>query len=68
MSPEKSQTVFLRKHGFVEKNVLFCQFKFVYFLETNMNEWSMFQINTMVRINLGVNSVLLTEVIPGRLH
>ena len=26
----------------VEKNVLLCQFKFVYFLETTMNEWLIF--------------------------
>ena len=64
---KKPLTVFLRKHGFVEKNVLFSQFEFIYFLETTMNEWSIFWISTMVRINLVVNSVLLTEVMPGRL-
>ena len=54
----KRRKVFLRKHGFVEKNVLFCQFKFVYFLETTMNEWLIFWINMMICINLVVNYVL----------
>ena len=57
MSPEMLQTVFLRKHRFVEKNVLFFQFKVVYFLETTMNG-QYFEFTTMVRINLVVNSVL----------
>ena len=41
-----------------QKCVLFCQFTFVYFLGTTMNEWSIFWITTMVGINLAVNSVL----------
>ena len=42
----------LRKHGFVKKTcVLFCQYKFVYFLETTMYECSIFWINVIVRIN-----------------
>ena len=58
VSPEMLWTVFLRKHGFVKKTcVLFCQFKFVYFLET-IYECSILWINMMVRISLVVNSVL----------
>ena len=51
-----------------KKKKLFCQFKFVYFLETTMNEWLIFWINMMVSISLVVNSVLLTEVMPRRLR
>ena len=48
-----------RKQGFVEKTcVLFCQFKFVYFLETTMYECLILWIYMMVRISLVVNSVL----------
>ena len=61
----KSHKQFFKKTWICQKeNVLFCQFKFIYFLETTMNEWSIFWINTMVRISLVFNSVLLTEVRP----
>ena len=40
--PKHRKQFFLRKHGFVEKNVLLCQFKFVDFLETAMTEWLIF--------------------------
>ena len=44
------------------------QTKFVYFLETTMYKCLIFWINTMIRINLVVNSVLFwLEVMPGSL-
>ena len=38
----KRRKQFFEENMDVEKNVLLCQFKFVYFLETTMNEWSIF--------------------------
>ena len=42
MGYPKRKQFFKENMDFSKKNVFFCQFKFVYFLETIMNEWSIF--------------------------
>ena len=56
--PKLCKLFFLENMDLSEKNVLFCQFKFVYFLQTTMTEWSIFWINMMVCMSLVVHSAL----------
>ena len=68
VSPKTSETVFLRKHRFVEKkNVLFCRLSLYISLKQIWMNGQYFELTWLYAFSCQFYA-LLTEVMPERLH